>query len=52
MTENKRRKPYMRPGMEVINVEPTSILAGSPAPKNSIADFENDDVWTDVEATE
>lgn len=29
MTENKTRKPYVRPSMEVINVEPTSILAGS-----------------------
>lgn len=51
MTENKRRKPYVRPSMEVIEVETTSILAGS-GPQNSIADFENDDVWTDVEATE
>ncbi len=29
MTENKTRKPYVRPSMEVIKVEPTSILAGS-----------------------
>ena len=29
MTENKTRKPYMKPSMEVINVEPTSILAES-----------------------
>lgn len=29
MTENKTRKPYVKPSMEVINVEPTSILAGS-----------------------
>ncbi len=30
MTENKRRKPYVKPSMEVIEVETTSILAGSP----------------------
>lgn len=29
MTENKTRKPYVRPSMEVIKVETTSILAGS-----------------------
>ena len=29
MTENKKRKPYVRPSMEVIKVETTSILAGS-----------------------
>lgn len=29
MTENKRRKPYVKPSMEVIEVETTSILAGS-----------------------
>lgn len=32
MTENKRRKPYVKPSMEVIKVETTSILAGSPDP--------------------
>lgn len=35
MTENKRRKPYMKPSMEVIEVETTSILAGSPVPETS-----------------
>ncbi len=29
MTENKRRKPYVKPSMEVIKVETTSILAVS-----------------------
>lgn len=29
MTENKRRKPYVKPSMEVIEVETTSILAVS-----------------------
>lgn len=29
MTENKKRRPYVRPSMEVIKVETTSILAGS-----------------------
>ena len=29
MTENKKRKPYEKPSMEVIKVETTSILAGS-----------------------
>ena len=33
MTENKRRKPYAKPSMEVIKVETTSILAGSPDPE-------------------
>ena len=51
MTENKRRKPYMKPSMKVIEVETTSILAGS-GPQNSIAGFEDDNIWTDVEATE
>ena len=32
MTEKKRRKPYVRPSMEVIEVETTSILAGSTYP--------------------
>ncbi|MBO5204507.1 MAG: hypothetical protein J6B47_00945 [Prevotella sp.] len=51
MTENKRRKPYMKPSMEVIKVETTSILAVSDS-QNSIAGFEDDNIWTDVEATE
>lgn len=29
MTEKKRRKPYVKPSMEVIEVETTSILAVS-----------------------
>ena len=29
MTENKKRKPYEKPSMEVIKVETTTILAGS-----------------------
>ncbi len=29
MKENKTKKPYEKPSMEVIEVEPTSILAGS-----------------------
>lgn len=29
MTGNKKRKPYVRPSMEVIKVETMSILAGS-----------------------
>lgn len=29
MKENKTRKPYVKPSMEVIKVETTSILAGS-----------------------
>ena len=56
MTENKRRKPYVRPSMEVIKVETTSILAGSPDPKSSIADFEDaangNGGWFEGEATE
>ena len=55
MTENKRRKPYVRPSMEVIKVETTSILAGS-GPPNSIADFEDatneNGGWFEGEATE
>lgn len=35
MTENKRRKPYVRPSMEVIEVETTSILNASPDPETS-----------------
>ncbi|MBO5156174.1 MAG: hypothetical protein J6C05_03460 [Prevotella sp.] len=35
MTENKTRKPYVKPSMEVIKVETTSILAGSPDPTYS-----------------
>ena len=37
MTENKKRKPYVRPSMEVIKVETTSILAASPDPETSNA---------------
>lgn len=37
MTENKRRKPYVRPSMEVIEVETTSILNASPDPETSNA---------------
>ncbi len=46
MTENKTRKPYVRPSMEVIKVETTSILAGSPGggPEMS-ATYSND--WGD-----
>lgn len=36
MTENKRRKPYVRPSMEVIKVETTSILAASPIPQSNV----------------
>lgn len=35
MTENKRRKPYVKPSMEVIEVETTSILNASPDPETS-----------------
>lgn len=35
MTENKKRKPYVRPSMEVIKVETTSILAVSNPEMNS-----------------
>ena len=52
MTENKRRKPYVRPSMEVIKVETTSILAGSPNLQNSIDGYQGENDWTDVEATE
>lgn len=52
MTENKRRKPYMKPSMEVIKVDTTSILAGSPNLQNSIEGFQDDNIWTDVDATE
>ena len=41
MTENKRRKPYVRPSMEVIKVETTSILAGSLSQTNSISGYDN-----------
>lgn len=41
MTENKRRKPYIKPSMEVINVETTSILAGSFSQTNSISGYDN-----------
>ena len=45
MTENKTRKPYVRPSMEVIKVETTSILAGSPGGgsslNNSISGYED-----------
>lgn len=45
MTENKTRKPYVRPSMEVINVEPTSILAGSePEMSGEWGDGESRDV--------
>ncbi|MDO5527379.1 MAG: hypothetical protein Q4F85_14995 [Prevotella sp.] len=47
MTENKKRKPYVRPSMEVIKVETTSILAGSPVPETSNA-FSNG--WVENEA--
>ena len=52
MTENKRRKPYVKPSMEVIEVETTSILNASPDPKSSIEGFQDDNIWTDVDATE
>ncbi|MBO4964571.1 MAG: hypothetical protein J6C65_06510 [Prevotella sp.] len=41
MTENKTRKPYVRPSMEVIEVETTSILAGSLSQTNSISGYED-----------
>ncbi len=41
MTENKRRKPYVRPSMEVIEVETTSILNASPDPYSN--DWEKGD---------
>lgn len=41
MTENKTRKPYVRPSMEVIKVETTSILAGSLSQTNSISGYED-----------
>lgn len=47
MTENKRRKPYVKPSMEVIEVETTSILAASPDPETSNA-FSNG--WVGNEA--
>lgn len=53
MTENKKRKPYVKPSMEVIKVEAMSILAGSPNLQNSIEGYQdNDDVWTTGDATE
>lgn len=53
MTENKRRKPYVKPSMEVIKVDTTSILAGSPNLQNSIEGFQDDnDNWTTGEATD
>ncbi|MBO5157632.1 MAG: hypothetical protein J6C05_10995 [Prevotella sp.] len=53
MTENKKRKPYVKPSMEVIKVETMTILAGSgPERKSSIENFENDDYWEEVNATE
>lgn len=55
MTENKTRKPYVRPSMEVIKVETTSILAGSFSQTNSISGYENatdeNDGWFNGEAT-
>ncbi len=41
MTENKKRKPYVKPSMEVIEVETMSILAGSFSQTNSISEYEN-----------
>jgi len=60
MTENKTRKPYVRPSMEVIKVETTSILAGSPGGgssfNNNISGYENatddNDGWFEGEAIE
>ena len=60
MTENKRRKPYAKPSMEVIKVETTSILAGSPGDgpslNNSISGYDNatdiNDGWFEGEAIE
>ena len=55
MTENKKRKPYIKPSMEVIKVETTSILAGS-GPPNSISGYEDatdeNGGWFEGEATE
>lgn len=54
MTENKTRKPYVRPSMEVIKVETTSILAGSLSQTNSISGYDNatdeNDGWFTGEA--
>lgn len=49
MTENKRRKPYMKPSMEVIKVETTSILAGSPTYSNDWVEGETEDLDWDSE---
>lgn len=50
MTENKKRKPYIKPSMEVIKVETTSILAGSFSQTNSISGYGDDNNWTEVNA--
>ncbi len=56
MTENKRRKSYIKPSMEVIKVETTSILAGSFSQTNSISGYEDatdeNGGWFYEEATE
>lgn len=55
MTENKKRKPYVKPSMEVIKVETMSILAGSggdPSFSNSIDGYQGENDWTYVEAIE
>lgn len=42
MTENKTRKPYEKPSMEVIKVETASILAGSdPTPAGEDCTYSN-----------
>lgn len=60
-TENKKRRPYVKPSMAVIPADPQSLLAGSPGLKavdgaNSSDGFptwggDSDDTWTDVDAT-
>ncbi len=47
MTENKKRKPYVRPSMEVIKVETTSILAGSDGGPEMSATYSNQ--WVEDE---
>lgn len=50
MTENKTRKPYVKPSMEVIKVETTSILAGSgPERSNEWANGGTEDIGWDSE---
>ena len=34
----KNKKKYIKPAMQVYNIEPTTLLAGSPDPRGSLYD--------------